>query len=471
MLRTILISLFFCLTVVAHSKADRIVVDVYGSGDYLNIQDGIDNANYGDVILVKDGIYTGLRNKNLDFGGRAITVVSENGPQFTEIDCEHDGRGFQFHSNEDSNSVLSGFTITNGSANIVSRAGGGILCEASSPTIDNCIMLNNSALGINGFGGGIACIDSSPKISNCRITNNHTNSHGGGIYCRNSNPIIKNCVITYNTVEAYGNGAGVCCYIGVVTISNSIIANNKTGSIGGSVFSGNGGRSIINHCTIVGNIAHRGAAFGEGFSTISNSIIWGHNSFLYRPQDFKISYSNIQGGMSGEGNINFEPGFVDLENGDYHLLLNSYCIDAGDPTYLAEYDETDIEGVPRVMNGRVDMGAYEYNIPITVEVDIKPKKLNLSSKGRWITCEIRFPEGYDINNVDAQSIRLMNEINAESVLFYNQGRVVVLKFNRLILEDFLKKHDLSDRIELTVVGNFHDYIRFKGADTIEVIDY
>ena len=68
--------------------------------------------NRGASAAVADGTYTGAGNKDLDYKGKAITVISENGPEITIIDCEGEGRGFWFHTNEGENSVLSGFTIT-----------------------------------------------------------------------------------------------------------------------------------------------------------------------------------------------------------------------------------------------------------------------------------------------------------------------------------------------------------------------
>jgi hypothetical protein len=99
---------------------------------FPTIQQGIDHASTGDTVLVADGTFTGEGNKNLDFKGKAITVVSQNGPEKCVIDCEGEGRGFSFHSGEGSDSVLSGFTIKNGNR----QRAGGISCENSSPEID-----------------------------------------------------------------------------------------------------------------------------------------------------------------------------------------------------------------------------------------------------------------------------------------------------------------------------------------------
>ncbi len=79
-----------------------------------------------------------------------------------------------------------------------------------------------------------------------------------------------------------------------------------------------------------------------------------------------VSYSDVQGGWNGTGNINANPLFVNPTGGDYHLSSGSPCIDAGDPNFVPSPGETDIDGQPRVMDGngdgvaRVDMGADEF---------------------------------------------------------------------------------------------------------------
>jgi hypothetical protein len=143
---TPLIVLLFAATV----AGDTIYVCWDGSGDYVLIQEGIDAAQDGDEVVVCDGTYTGLGNKNLDFHGKAITVRSANGPQACIIDCQGDGRGFHFHSGETETSLVTGITIEGGSANSDSPGcccGGGILCDDSSPTITNCTITGNTADG------------------------------------------------------------------------------------------------------------------------------------------------------------------------------------------------------------------------------------------------------------------------------------------------------------------------------------
>ena len=82
--------------------------------EYATIQEAIDIAGDGDIVLVADGIYTGENNKNLTWDGaeKHIIVTSENGPDNCIIDCEDDGIGFYFdRTNQNNNDVVNGFTI------------------------------------------------------------------------------------------------------------------------------------------------------------------------------------------------------------------------------------------------------------------------------------------------------------------------------------------------------------------------
>ncbi len=278
-------------------------------GDYPTIQAAIDASADGDLVLVADGIYKGKGNKNIDFLGKELTVQSENGPTKTIIDCENEGRGFYFHSGELEDAVVSGFTITNGR---VMDQGGGIYVNNSTPTITNCIIINNTASGNNNDsqGGGIYLGNAgSPTIANCVIMKNTSDYQGGGMYIYNASPYIINCTITRNVAI---NGGG-------------LYVRYKPAPI------------------------------------FYNSILWGNTPNEVKKHTVNtvspiITYSIVQGGFAGRGNINDDPLFVGL--GDfYHLTKESPAIDAGTSKKVPD---TDIEGDKRPAGKRIDIGADEF---------------------------------------------------------------------------------------------------------------
>jgi len=99
---------------------------------------------------------------------------------------------------------------------------------------------------------------------------------------------------------------------------------------------------------------------------VTNCIFWANyaqgdgNEIYNYSSNPTVSYCDVQGGWPGGTNINCDPCFVDADANNYHLDVNSSCIDAGDPDFNPNPPETDIDGEPRMVNGRVDMGADEY---------------------------------------------------------------------------------------------------------------
>ena len=209
----------------------------YVPEDYATIQAALDDSLGGDTIIVRDGVYTGPGNKNLDFKGKAITLRSDNGPENCIIDCEGDGRGFYFHSHEPAGAMLEGFTITGGSVTggWDQNSGGAIYCSnGARPTITNCVMDANTA----SWGGAIAVTDDAlPEISDCEITNNSSAYGGGGFYCNTGfdHPqALTDCLISGNSTG--GDGGGIFAVTSsTVTITRCDVSDNSAAGDGGAV--------------------------------------------------------------------------------------------------------------------------------------------------------------------------------------------------------------------------------------------
>ena len=99
-------------------------------------------------------------------------------------------------------------------------------------------------------------------------------------------------------------------------------------------------------------------------TNIVNSILWNNSSNNLRCYGSvtNVTYSNVEGGFTGTGNIDADPKFVNAATGDFRLQLGSPSINTGDPAGVPPAPETDIVGTARPQDGAVDMGAYEYDI-------------------------------------------------------------------------------------------------------------
>ncbi len=304
--------------------------------------------------------------------------------------------------------------------------GGGVCCseyEGGSPMVIDCTFTNNSAI----WGGAIA--NSSAPIINCTFIGNSVMGDGGAIF--NSSGSIINCRFMGNTAGD-GGGALADCWM---PISNSIFIANSTSGVGGALYncaaeisscvlscnwaSGSGGAIYdaycpsVTNCTFSGNSAggYGGGIFQYGGS-VTNCILWGNTDSTggtgessqigSEPSNMPyVTFSCIQdydanGPFGGEENNNIDdnPMFVREPNnggdgwgddpctpdvnegenddfGDLHLQNGSPCINTGDTSFPIRPNAVDIDGQPRIMGERLDMGADEFLIPwITV---LKPE--------------------------------------------------------------------------------------------------
>ncbi|MCK4303922.1 MAG: right-handed parallel beta-helix repeat-containing protein [Candidatus Eisenbacteria sp.] len=320
-----------------------------GSGDLPTIAAALQYAISGDVIELGDGEYNGPGNRDLDFAGKALTLCSQTGrPENCIIDVEgstsNPHRVISFRSGETLSAVLSGITLRGGhlGGDGMNGAGAGILCEDSSPTIENCVIENNEA----GLGGGIYCWGANPVLRDCVIRNNSTDWLGGGIACEGL------CELSIEACRISGNqsvyGAGLACLGSSLNLSETVCHGNIASERGGGLYSSDNVFLLLDQCTFAYNEAPLGSgislrfnarpelshcliAFGAGGEAIE--IAYGSAATLFCSDIFGNEGGDWTGDLAAQlgqdGNIALDPLFCgDAASGNLYLQGNSPCSDA-----------------------------------------------------------------------------------------------------------------------------------------------
>ena len=245
---------------------------------------------------------------------------------------------------------------------------GGIRVNSSSPFIHHCRIKNNFAFvdgmpANTGAGSGIDVRSGHPVISNCVIDSNYVTLYSdyasfynkGGALCvsGSAQASLYNCVISYNLLESFpghSEGGGIYIAQGSVDIANCVIYGNETRAQGDAE---GGGIHLA---------AYEGSTSAK--ATILNSIVYANKpsqiswfSWIDPP---KVTYSCIDGGYSGDENINYNPLFLDNQ---FHLIDGaSPCIDKGTALIttndLADPNNPLIALFPSLGLLRNDIGAY-----------------------------------------------------------------------------------------------------------------
>jgi hypothetical protein len=318
----------------------------------INIQDAIDVAAEGDLVLVTNGVYStggrvvsGILTNRVAIN-KSITVQSVNGPGATTILGYHIPDGATNYDSSvrcaylGSNSVLNGFTLAGGGTRqslspyfTIDFKGAGACCEATTAVLTNCIITGNrcdstsgAGLGQSGAGGaGVYqgmlenCVLSNnlapyygvagggafnAVLNNCVVISNSASIGGGGSYCT-----LSNCIVVGNIAPKFGStsyGGGLC----QSTAIGCLIANNYCADLGGGVFGGalslciisnnstggwpgGGAHSAgsVNNCLIISNSASVGGGIYGSASAIYGCTIVGNTA------------TGTGGGVSGSGTL------------------------------------------------------------------------------------------------------------------------------------------------------------------------
>ncbi len=390
-----------------------------------NIQDAVDAASAGDVVVVSNGVYkaggravVGVATNRVAID-KALIVQSVNGPALTTI------VGFRPSTTVapsgircvylGSNAALVGFTLTNGSPRVTGDAisqqsGGGVWCQDGSAGITNCVITGNAASEFGGgafggilvgclltnnaasYGGGAA----SNVLINCRlITNaaayNQNNNYGGGAYCST----LVNCVVSKN--RGVGNGSvGGGTYAS--TLTSCVLSNNSAGSGGGmaygsavnSLISSNravvaGGGTFqtdLSDCLVRYNLANNGGGARAG--TLENCTLAANTALISGGGAFDSTLNNciIQFNTSPSspncalGEVSYccttplpANGWRNLTNNPTfaNLAGGDFHLQLSSPCINSGNNDyvtrsVDFAGSPRVVRGTVDIGAYEAQV-------------------------------------------------------------------------------------------------------------
>lgn len=355
------------------------------------IQDAVDMASNGDLILVADGIYaTGNR---LTPGGNTlnrlvitndVVVQGLNGASKTIIAGNHASAITEsircvYVSGD---AKLIGLTLTNGSVQVAGRlakdfCGGGLYFDSNTGGgAYHCVIAGNRTESTNGQGGGIFFYNSYADLHDSVIAGNEAGG-GGGMQITGGRPNLVNLVIKHN--QALGGGGGMLLYHSDCILQNILMTENASLTEGGGLYL-DGCKAVMENMTIAGNTAPPGQGGGMRISFYSsphirNCILWNNraeqiafdNSWRY--ESVAIAHSDIQGGPAsiptyGAGPVNWRQGNIDTNplfggRDDYTLQVTSPCINAGvDQGWMNA--ASDLAGHPRILGDRVDMGAYEF---------------------------------------------------------------------------------------------------------------
>jgi len=364
----------------------------------LTLQDALAAAGSGDEIRIAAGVYKPDRGGTAPAGSREASFMLKPGLKilggfagygqphpdardpgtYVTIlsgDLRGNDQGGLLNLNDNSYhvvvgpadglpGVLDGVTITGGNADgaYPHHYGGGLYNPDGKLQLVNCTFRGNTGV----WGGAVMNFGPSVTLVNCQLVGNRALMLGGALYNYEGDATLINGRVVGNTADYAETAGGAALYNlnGSLTVLDSTVADNRSPS----------GKAIASF--------RWGATAGIKIK-VANSILFNGGSEIWSnvPEAVQVTYSDVQGGWTGTGNISTDPQFTrpgtrsiegEWIDGDYRLKASSPAVDAGSSTALpadsldldgdgttSEALPIDLNGTPRVLGSQVDMGAYE----------------------------------------------------------------------------------------------------------------
>lgn len=315
------------------------------------IQAAINNAGNGDTVLVSKGVYQEKLTLKAGgvalYGGFNVGAAFSNTRDFktnvTAIDGGDTAICITIPANAAASTRVDGFMIRRGNASPgIGGQGGAILCLASSAGT----IINNSIIGnYSSSSGAIFCETGSlVQIINNRIIGNYA-LNGPAISCGSTSKVkIVSNLIASNKSTSRGAVLLISTSTGTLVFNNTIVGNNGSNGAGLNAF--NATATIANNI-IAFNSTGVSFTTTTGTITFRNNCVFGNNG---------VDYTGLSANSTNKAS---DPGFADINAGNFHILSTSSCKDAGS-TIDTITKVTDFDNETRVSGTAIDIGADEY---------------------------------------------------------------------------------------------------------------
>jgi predicted outer membrane repeat protein len=312
----------------------------------------------GTTVTLTGNTFTGNLVTSYFYGGGVYCsgAVTLSGNTFANNYCNGGGGGvYSSGTAYLSNNIFSGNSA--GSA-----GGGGVYCTGIM-TLSGNTFTGNSASGSYGYGGGAycACSVTNPIILSGNVFQQNTGASGGGLYVTGPNVNLLNNLVTHNAANtsSYQGGGFWVDASSTLNMINNTVTGNTAGYGGGAAYIVTGTVELLN---VYNNIIWGNTATGNG------GDVWLAGTGQKKVFDFNDADSMYGVWDIAVNNKDVSPQFFDPVNGDYHIQSTSPCKDAG-TNGAPSLPATDLDGGPRIANGTVDLGCYEFSTAATHPAD------------------------------------------------------------------------------------------------------